>query len=255
MSEHGESGWPVLDSLLGELATLAPDDPARSRLREFIICRCVRAARREALQYRNTGESVDDLVQVATLGLILAVDRYDPGRGVPFRHFAVPTIAGELKRHFRDKRWAVKVSRRMQELYQEVRSAEPVLAQRLQRLPSTADLAEHLRISEEDVRRARETAALHSVHSLNWPGYGDDEDAEVGEAIGLPDKEIEAVADRDALRRAWVRLPESLRTMLTLRFVEELSQRQIADKLGVSQMHVSRQLTRGFALLRRLMTA
>ncbi len=254
MSEHGEGGWPVLDSLLVELAALAPDDPARARLREFIICRCARAARREALQYRNTGEPIDDLVQVATLGLILAVDRYDPGRGIPFRHFAVPTIVGELKRHFRDKRWVVKVSRRMQELYQEVRRAEPVLAQLLQRLPSTADLAEHLQLSEEEVRRARETAALHSIHSLNWPGYGDDDD-EVGEVIGIPDKEIEAVADRDALHRAWARLPESLRTMLTLRFVEELSQRQIADKLGVSQMHVSRQLTRGFALMRRLMTA
>jgi RNA polymerase sigma-B factor len=245
----------VLDSLLAELGQMSRDDPARPRLREYIICRCAPAARREAMRYRNTGEPIDDLVQVATLGLILAVDRYDASRGIPFRHFAVPTILGELKRHFRDKGWAVKVSRRMQELYQEVRAAEPVLAQRLQRLPTTADLAAHLNISEEEVRRAREGEAVHSARSLNWPGYGDDDVAEVGEVIGSPDKDIEAIADRDALHRAWPKLPERLRTMLTLRFVEEMSQSQIGDKLGISQMHVSRQLARSLALLRRLMSA
>jgi len=250
-----DSGWPVLDSLLAELGQMSRDDPARPRLREYIICRCAPAARREAMRYRNTGEPIDDLVQVATLGLILAVDRYDASRGIPFRHFAVPTILGELKRHFRDKGWAVKVSRRMQELYQEVRAAEPVLAQRLQRLPTTADLAAHLNISEEEVRRAREGEAVHSARSLNWPGYGDDDVAEVGEVIGSPDKDIEAIADRDALQRAWPKLPERLRTMLTLRFVEEMSQSQIGDKLGISQMHVSRQLARSLALLRRLMSA
>lgn len=250
-----ESGWPVLDSLLADMARRPPDDPTRARLREHIICRCVPAARREAMRYRNTGEPIDDLVQVATLGLILAVDRYDANRGIPFRHFAVPTILGELRRHFRDKGWAVKVSRRMQELYQEVRAAEPVLAQRLQRLPTTADLAEHLNISEEEVRRAREGEAVHSARSLNWPGYGDDDVAEVGEVIGCLDKDLEAIADRDALQRAWPKLPERLRTMLTLRFVEEMSQSQIGDKLGISQMHVSRQLTRSLAMLRRLMSA
>jgi RNA polymerase sigma-B factor len=250
-----ESGWPVLDSLLAEMGQRPREDPTRARLREHIICRCAPAARREAMRYRNTGEPIDDLVQVATLGLILAVDRYDAGRGIPFRHFAVPTILGELRRHFRDKGWAVKVSRRMQELYQEVRAAEPMLAQRLQRLPTTADLAQHLQISEEEVRRAREGEAVHSARSLNWPGYGDDDVAEVGEVIGCLDKDIEAVADRDALHRAWPKLPERLRTMLTLRFVEEMSQSQIGDKLGISQMHVSRQLTRSLAMLRRLMSA
>ncbi|HEY7224143.1 MAG TPA: sigma-70 family RNA polymerase sigma factor [Micromonosporaceae bacterium] len=249
------SGWPVLDTLLAKLGQLAADDPARRRLREYIICRCAPAARREAMRYRHAGEPIDDVVQVAMLGLILAVDRYDPRRGIPLRHFAVPTILGELRRHFRDKGWAVKVSRRMQELYQEVRNAEPVLAQLLQRSPTTADLAQHLRVSEQDVHRAREGEAVHCMRSFNWPGDGDDDLAGLSEVVGSVDKDLEAIADRDALHRAWSVLPERMRTMLTLRFVEEMSQSQIGDKLGISQMHVSRQLSRGIALLRGLMVA
>src|SRR4029453_5273873 len=110
-------------------------------------------------RYRNTGESFDDLIQVATVGLILAIDRFDPSRGIPFKHFATPTITGELKRHFRDKGWGVKVSRRMQELYHEVRITEPQLAQCLGRMPTTADLAAHLSLSEDDVLAARDGEA------------------------------------------------------------------------------------------------
>ena len=249
-----DSGWPVLDTLLLELGELGSDDPARGRLREYIICRCAPAARREAMRYRHAGEPIDDVVQVAMLGLVLAVDRFDPCRGIPLRHFAVPTILGELRRHFRDKGWAVKVSRRMQELYQEVRSAEPGLAQLLQRSPSAADLAEHLHVSEAEIRQAREGEAVRSVRSFSWPGGSDDDLDELGEVIGSLDKDIEAIADRDALHRAWSALPQRLQTMLNLRFVEELSQSQIGDKLGISQMHVSRQLSRGLALLRGLMS-
>jgi RNA polymerase sigma-B factor len=143
----------------------------------------------------------------------------------------------------------------MQELYQEVRAAEPMLAQRLQRSPTTADLARHLGVSEEDIRQAREGEAVHSVRSFSWPGHDDDDLVELSDVIGSVDKEIEAMPDRDALQRAWAALPERLRTMLTLRFVDEMSQSQIGDKLGMSQMHVSRQLSRAIALLRHLMSA
>jgi RNA polymerase sigma-B factor len=194
-------------------------------------------------------------VQCATVGLILAVDRFDPDRGIPFKHFALPTITGELKRHFRDRGWGVKVSRRVQELYQEVRQAEPELAQRLGRLPSTADLAEHLNLSEPDVQAARRGEAAHATLSLNWPTAGDDDMVELGERIGGLDQAIEAVPDRDALHRAWPLLPKRLRDILTLRFLDELSQCQIADKMGISQMHVSRLITRSLTLLRRYMTA
>lgn len=254
MSQHGwdDGGWPVLDSLLVELARLAPGDPARGRLREYIICRCVPATRRQAQHYRHAGESFEDVMQVAMLGLVLAVDRYDACRGIPLRHFAIPTILGELRRHFRDKGWAVRVSRRTQELYQEVRAAEPALAQRLQRSPTTADLAAHLQVSEDEVRLAREGEAVHGVRSLDGPA--DREDLELSEVMGTLDKDIEAIPDRDALRRAWSALPQQLRVMLHLRFVEDMSQRQIGDRLGISQMHVSRQLRRGLALLRGLMS-
>ncbi len=253
-SHHGcdDSGWPVLDNLLVELAQLAPGDPARGRLREYIICRCVPATRRQAMHYRHAGESFEDVVQVAMLGLILAVDRYDACRGIPLRHFAIPTILGELRRHFRDKGWAVRVSRRMQELYQEVRACEPALAQRLQRSPTTADLAAYLHVSEDEVRQAREGEAVHGVRSLDGPG--DREDLELSDVMGTLDKDIEAIPDRDALRRAWSALPQQLRVMLHLRFVEDMSQRQIGDRLGISQRHVSRQLRRGLALLRGLMS-
>jgi RNA polymerase sigma-B factor len=247
--------WTNADTLLAELAAMPENDCQRGRLRDQIICECAGAARREAKRYRHTGENSNDLAQVATLGLILAVDRYDPGRGISFKYFALPTISGELKRHFRDKSWSVKVTRRVQELYYEVHQAEPLLAQALGRMPSNTDLADHLGLSEEDVRAARTGEAAYATRSLNRPSSRDEDAIEIGERIGAPDPEIEAVPDRDALRRALPLLPERLRMILCLRFVDNLSQTQIADKMGISQMHVSRLITRSLAQLRRHMTA
>ncbi len=248
-------GWLAADPLLAAMAGLKPDDPQRASLRGEIICQCAREARREADRYRNTAEPLDDLFQVAIVGLILAVDRFDPGRGIPFKHFALPTITGELKRHFRDKTWGVKVSRRVQELHYVVRRAEPELAQRLGRLPTEADLAEHLQLSPDDVQAARQGAAMYTTWSLNRPLNGDDDLTELIERIGDPDSAIESVTDREALRRAWPLLPKRLRDIVTLRFVDELSQSQIADKMGISQMQASRLITRSLTLLRRYMTA
>lgn len=254
-ADGSSDGWPEVEPLLATLTTMRETDPNRARLRHHIICQCLHAARREANRYRHTGESFDDLVQVATLGLILAIDRYDPERGIPFKHFAVPTITGELKRHFRDKSWSVKVSRRIQELHQTVRRAEPELAQRIGRMPTIADLAQHLNISSDDVEAARRGDAAYTTRSLSWPVAGDDDRRELGEVFGEPDRAIEAVADHDALRRALPLLPDRLRLIVSLRFVDELSQSQIADKVGISQMHVSRLLNRSLTLLRRHMTA
>jgi RNA polymerase sigma-B factor len=248
-----QEAWPAVDPLLQRLSGLGRHDPQRGRLRDQIICRCAPAARREAARYRRTGEAQEDLVQVALLGLVLAVDRYDPARGIPFKHFAVPTIAGELKRHFRDKCWSVRVGRRVQELYQEVRKAEPELAQRLGRTPTTRDLADALAISEEDVLAARAGEAAYATRSLNWPAFGDADSCELHELIGGPDRDLEKLPDHDALRRAWQLLPERLRVILSLRFDDDLSQTQIADKLGISQMHVSRLINRSLTLLRKHM--
>jgi len=238
-----------------ELAAM-PDlgQPERVRTRDRVICQCLPLARREALRYRHSGENVEDLIQVATVGLINAVDRYDPSRGIPFRHFALPTITGELKRHFRDKGWSVRVTRRVQELHQEVNRAEPELAQRLGRIPDTTDLANHLGLDPDDVRTARRAGAAYRARSLDAPLRGEG-DQVLSDLLGCPDKNLEAVADREALARALVVLPDRLRHLLVLRYVDELTQAQIADKIGVSQMHVSRLLSQAVDTLRRHMTA
>jgi RNA polymerase sigma-B factor len=243
------------DQSLIRLAAMSRDDPARDQLREQIICQCMPAVRRAAGRYRHTGESMEDLAQVAILGLIHAVDRFDPARGIPFRHFAMPTIAGELKRHFRDKGWSVRVSRRVQELHQEVSQAEPELAQRLCRTPTVSDLAKHLKLSEKDILAAQGGAAAYTARSLNWRVHGDDDATELGDLLGIEDRDLEGVADRESLRQALRVLPDRLRVLLSLRYVDNLTQAQIADKVGVSQMHVSRLINRALTTLRRQMLA
>jgi len=239
---------------LARMAALRDGDPERALIRSDVICRCTPAARREATRYRRTGEPLDDLVQVATVGLILAVDRYDPSREVPFKHFALPTISGELKRYFRDKGWSVRVNRRMQELCQEVRQAEPELAQRLGRTPTAEDLAEHLRLPVGDIALAREGEVVHFARSLNRPAYFDGEGDELGDIIGSDDRALLAVPERDALRRALRALPSRLAMLVSLRYLDDLTQSEIGDKVGLSQMQVSRLLDRAITLLRGHMT-
>ena len=243
----------LADELLAELPALPQVEQTTTR--QHVICLCAPWARREAARYRGTGESMDDLSQVAMVGLILAVDRFDPSRRVPFRHFALPTISGELKKHFRDKGWSMHVSRRVQELYQEVRTAEPEVAQTLGRTPTDRDLAEHLHLPDADVRAARQGELAFRARSLNRPTFGDGEAGELLDTVGGPDSSIESIADRDALRRSIALLPERLRTILAMRFVDEFTQCQIADKMGISQMHVSRLIARSLRLLRDHMEA
>lgn len=238
---------------LARMAALDQHDTERDRLRNDIICGCLPAARREAVRFRYAGERMEDLVQVAVVGLILAVDRFDPTRNVAFKHFALPTISGELKRHLRDKGWSMRVSRRVKELNLEIRRTEPLLAQRLGRTPSTRDLAEALAVSEEDVRTARAAGASRFAVSLSRPALGDD--VELVDTLGHDDKAIAAVADHDALRRALPTLPPRLATVVSLRFLDELSQAEIGDKIGCSQMHVSRLLERALTILRKHMNA
>jgi RNA polymerase sigma-B factor len=244
--------WSIADEILVKMADLPPDHSARAGLREQAICQCLPEARREAARFRYTGEAFDDLLQVAAMALVLAVDRFQPSRGVAFKHFAQPTISGELKRHLRDRRWGIRLTRRIQDLCLERGKAEPLLSQRLGRTPTTKDLAEYLGVSEVDILAARCGQAAHSPWSLQYPVAGGD-GAELGDQLGSADREMEGVADHDALVRAWSVLPDRLRVLLTLRFVEELSQQQIAQKLGISQMHVSRLLARSLAMLRRHM--
>jgi RNA polymerase sigma-B factor len=241
------------DELLYRMAALDRRDPAWGTLRNQVVCRNLPLARWEALRYRNAGEPMDDLMQVATMGLINAVDRFDRNRGASFRAFVRPTIEGELKRHFRDTKWSVRLNRRLQEAHLEVRRAEPELTQRLGRTPTARDLAAHLRLDEELVRTARVAGGLYHSYSLNRPMSDADGRVELLELLGHHDHALDLVVDRDALHRALRVLPHRLRIVLRLRFVDDLSQPQIAAAIGVSQMQVSRLLTDAIAQLRRHM--
>jgi RNA polymerase sigma-B factor len=248
---------PILavNALFERMAALDCGVAERENLRAEIISRCGPLARHEAARYRNTGEPIEDLNQVALLGLILAVDRFDHTRRVPFKHFALPTIVGELKRYFRDKGWSMRVSRRLKEMSHEVRRAEPALAQELARTPSTKDLAAALDLTEDEVLCARDADGAHFVQSLNRPVFGPDETTELADTLGYEDRSIAALPDHDALRRALRVLSPRLATVVSLRFLDELTQSEIGEKIGCSQMQVSRLLDRATTILRGHMTA
>src|SRR5690349_16810306 len=188
-------------SLLDELARLASGDAARRRLRDEIIRVSLPLARRAARRFRGRGEPVEDLNQVATVGLIKAVDRFEADRGTPFTGFAMPTILGELKRYFRDRTWSVRVTRAQQELYLEVRKLVPEMAQRLGRSPSVTDLAGHLGREPDEVRAAIDCGQAYVAMPLSTPVH-DHDGATLADVLGAPDPAIERVADRHALREA-----------------------------------------------------
>jgi RNA polymerase sigma-B factor len=221
-------------------------------LREELVERNMAFAKRLALRYRGASESFDDLLQVANLGLINAVDRFDPGRGIPFTAFASPTILGELKRHFRDRVWTVRVPRGLHDRMAEVDKAITELTKQLQRSPSVGEIAERLGLEQTDVLEVLEANHNRRPLSLDRPVGG--EDSEEGGApadwIGEEDERFELVEGRIALDAALPFLEERERTVLHLRFVEDLTQSQIAERIGHSQMHVSRILRRALSRIR-----
>lgn len=240
-------------SLLDELSGLEPEDtPGRRRVREEIIRASLPLAHRAARRFRGRGEPVEDLNQVATVGLIKAVDRFDADRGTPFTGFAMPTILGELKRYFRDRTWSVRVTRAQQELYLEVRKLVPEMAQRLGRSPSVADLAGHLGREVDEVRAAIDCGQAYVAMPLSTPVH-DHDGATLADVLGAPDPAIERIADRQALREAITVLGERDREILRLRFVENRTQIDIAEKVGLSQMHVSRLIAAALRTLRNRM--
>jgi RNA polymerase sigma-B factor len=235
------------DEDLERLATLAADDPERAVLR----CRVVEAhlplVRYLAQRYRDLGEPLDDLVQVGTIGLIKAVDRYDPSRGVALVGYATPTILGEIKRHFRDRAWAVRVPRRLQELQNAMTCSRAELTQRLGRPPTVPELARSLTVSEDVVLQALEAQRAYTAVPLDRPDSADLLDSAF---VGL-DPALEKVLDRESLRPLLTRLPRRQRQILALRYLRGLSQSEIALEVGISQMHVSRLLARTVDELRQ----
>lgn len=227
------------------LARLALDDPRRPAVRERVVSAHLPLVEGLARRYTGRGEPYDDLVQVGTIGLLKAVDRYDHDRGVPLGAFAVPNILGEIRRHFRDRGWAVRVPRRLQETIRLLGDSRATLTQDLGRAPTVAELAQHARVAPDLVVEALESASAYSTVPL-------DADPELGgHQLGVEDAELAGVEDREALRPLLAALPTRERRILALRFVRGMSQSQIAAEVGISQMHVSRLLARTLAQLRQ----
>jgi RNA polymerase sigma-B factor len=218
--------------------------------REQVVQRFLPLARQLARRYAGAGEPLEDLVQVASLGLVKAVDRFDPSREVAFSSFAVPTILGELKRHFRDKGWSVRVPRDLQELALRLDRTQEELSRELGRAPTPAEVAGRLDVSEEDVLEAREAAHAYRAVSLDRPRTEDDDAGPaVADAMGDDDpgfRRAEDAATVDQLLRV---LAPREREVLRLRFSEDLTQQEIGDRIGVSQMHVSRLIRQAIARL------
>jgi RNA polymerase sigma-B factor len=213
--------------------------------REELIERFLPLARDLARRYTYTDEPFDDLLQVASLGLIKAIDRFEPGHGTKFTSYAAPTILGELKRHFRDKGWAVHVARDLQELTLKVSRETEVLSKQLGRSPKVREVAAALGCSIEDVLEAQEAAASYEAASLDAPtARDDDEAAPLVDMLGGEDSAYRLVDRRDAIARTWKALPDVERQVLQLRFTSDLTQREIGKRVGYSQMHVSRLLRR-----------
>ncbi|MGW5121736.1 RNA polymerase sigma factor SigF, partial [Streptomyces noursei] len=232
-----------------ELRKLPDGSPERAELRNTLVRMHLPLVEHLARRFRNRGEPLDDLTQVATIGLIKSVDRFDPDRGVEFSTYATPTVVGEIKRHFRDKGWAVRVPRRLQELRLSLTTATAELSQRHGRAPTVHELAEHLGISEEEVLEGLESANAYSTLSLDVPDT-DDESPAVADTLGAEDEALEGVEYRESLKPLLEDLPPREKKILLLRFFGNMTQSQIAQEVGISQMHVSRLLARTLAQLR-----
>lgn len=251
-TKHPHDDAPDTAEAFRRLAGL-PEGAAKERLRQEIATDWLPMAHRLAGRYRNRGESLDDLRQVAALGLVKAVSRYDPARGTAFESYAVPTIDGEIKRHFRDCMWSVHVPRRVQVLRARVRAARQELAQSAPgRGPTAAEIADHAGLTAQEAADGLE--ALESFSSLSLDaqcqGTADAGPLSLVDTLGAPDPALDVVLDREAVKPQLCRLPEREREILYLRFFGGMTQSMIAEQLGISQMHVSRLISRSCSAIR-----
>jgi RNA polymerase sigma-B factor len=226
-------------------------DPA---LREQLILLHMNLVRFLAHKYAGRGEPLEDLIQVGTIGLINAIDRFDPDRGIRFATYATPTIVGEIRRHFRDRGWAVKVPRRLQEINLAATRAVDSLTQSLERPPTVREIAAAINSTEEETMEALELGSIYEPSSLEaeFEHDKDDSHAVLADYVGAEDREIEAFAVRSRLEDALSRLSPRERAVVQLRFFAGISQMEVARRLGISQMHVSRIQQRALAKLRKL---
>jgi RNA polymerase sigma-B factor len=245
----------TIEQLLLDLGRLPTGDPGRGALRARAIEQSLPFAHRLARRYTGRGEPFDDLTQVAALALIKAVDGFDPTGPYPFVSYAIPTIVGALKRHFRDTTWAIRVPRSSQELLHRVRTTSDDLTQRQGRHPSTAELADHLKVTAQQLHTAAAAGQVYHLPSLDTPGTpnADPESAELKDRIGGVDPRYADIDDQlspPPIRRLTRTLPEREQRILALRFTDEMTQANIAAEVGLSQMHVSRLLRHSLTQLR-----
>jgi RNA polymerase sigma-B factor len=222
-------------------------DPAA---REALVARFLPLARQLARRYQRGGEPLDDLVQVASLGLLKAIDRFEPDRSTAFSSFAVPTILGELKRHFRDRGWSVRVPRDLQELAVRVDRVTDELARELGRAPTPEEIGSHIGVTVEQVLEAREAVGAYRAVSLDRPREEDEDRDRMAERMGVEDPGFGLAEDAATVERLMCVLTDREREVLRLRFVEDLTQSEIGRRVGVSQMHVSRLIRQAIARLR-----
>ncbi|MFJ8110608.1 RNA polymerase sigma factor SigF [Streptomyces sp. NPDC096132] len=241
---HPHDDAPDTAEAFRRLAALPPG-PRRDTLRGQIVEAWLPMADRIAGRFRNRGENYEDLRQVAALGLVKAVDRYDPGRGKAFESYAVPTVTGEIKRHFRDHLWTVHVPRRVQDLRNRVRFACQDLSQTVPgRRPTVTEIAVQAQLSEEDVRVGLEALDSFTALSLDAELPGGEDGYSLSDVLGAADPALDTVVDREAVRPRLAALPERERAILYMRFFGDMTQSRIAERLGISQMHVSRLINR-----------
>jgi RNA polymerase sigma-B factor len=245
---------PSANAPLEQLHELPTGHPDRARLRDQAITAWLPLAKHLARRFDGRGERLDDLTQIATVGLIKAIDRFDPGYGNDFASYAVPTIVGEIKRHFRDHTWDVRVPRRLQEIKLDLANATATLAQTLGRSPTVADLAAHLNHTEEEILEGLDTARAYRAVSLQTLVGNGEDNTELGDLFGAEDPELQMAELRASLGPALAGLPPREQQIIILRFFGNLTQAQIAERVGVSQMHVSRLLTKSLAMLRHTLT-
>ena len=245
-----DSEYDHLTPLLEEYARLDENDPRRETLRDRLVTGYLPVAQHIARRFAHRGEPLDDLTQVATVGLINAIDRFDPGKGGEFFSFAVPTISGEVRRHFRDQSWSMRVPRRLKDMHVSINGAVSELSQSLGRAPRPSEIAQRLNLPVAEVLEGLEAAEAYRSSSLDEMLSSEDGSATVGELVGEADDELDRVDYREALRPLLAELNSRERTIVMLRFFGNLTQTQIANEVGISQMHVSRLLSQTLTRLR-----
>jgi RNA polymerase sigma-B factor len=238
------------NALLTRIRALPRDSELRAAVCEIVVDRYEKLVRSCVRQYRGSPEPTEDLMQVGYVGLLKAINNYDPEVGDSLSAYAQPCISGEIKRHFRDKRWQIHVRRSAQELLLQLRKATEELTHQLGRIPEEAELAERLGVSPDDIQEARQADLVFSTYSLDAPMSDRDDPALLADMLGDDDPGVAHTIDMEAVNAHWEELPEREQRILVMRFYGNLTQTEIGERLGISQMHVSRLLARALGHLK-----